>query len=285
MNVSVGFIGQGWIGKHYADDFEGRGYAVTRYALESAYEGNKEALADCDVVFIAVPTPTTVDGFDDSIVASVLSLVGRGKIAVLKSTMLPGTTEKMQKMYPEIIVLNSPEFLRESTAAYDAAHPDRNIIGIPEESQKHQAAAEKVLEILPQAPYARIMSARAAELVKYAGNVFLFMKVVYANLLYDLSDKLAIPYEDVRDGLGADPRIGTSHLNPVDASGHSPRPGRGAGGHCFIKDFEAFRELYQQDSFDVTGGEVLDALLKKNTELLTESGKDLDLLEGVYGTV
>lgn len=285
MNVSVGFIGQGWIGKHYADDFEGRGYAVTRYALESAYEANKEALADCDVVFIAVPTPTTVDGFDDSIVASVLSLVGRGKIAVLKSTMLPGTTEKMQKMYPEIIVLNSPEFLRESTAAYDAAHPDRNIIGIPEESQKHQAAAEKVLEILPQAPYARIMSARAAELVKYAGNVFLFMKVVYANLLYDLSDKLAIPYEDVRDGLGADPRIGTSHLNPVDASGHSPRPGRGAGGHCFIKDFEAFRELYQQDSFDVTGGEVLDALLKKNTELLTESGKDLDLLEGVYGTV
>lgn len=285
MNHTVGFIGQGWIGKHYADDFEARGYKTVRYGLESEYAGNKERIASCDIVFIAVPTPTTKDGFDDSIVAGVLPLVGAGKIAVLKSTMLPGTTEKIQKLFPYITVLTSPEFLRESNAAHDAAHPERNIIGIPDEDTVHQHAAELVLSILPQAPYNRILSARQAELVKYAGNVFLAMKVVYANMLYDLSKGMGIEYEAVREVLGADPRIGYSHLQPIDASGHTNIPGRGAGGHCFIKDLEAFRELYQHDLIDPKGNMFLDALVKKNIQLLTDSGKDLDLLKGVYETV
>lgn len=285
MKLSVGFIGQGWIGKHYADDFEARGVTVVRYGLESEYAGNKEAIATCDVVFIAVPTPTTKDGFDDSIVAGVLPLVGRGKIAVLKSTMLPGTTEKMQKLFPDIVVLTSPEFLRESNAAHDAAHPERNIIGIPEEGTTYSDAAELVLSVLPQAPYSRVMTARQAELVKYAGNVFLAMKVVYANMLYDLSSALGSEYEPIREALGADPRIGYSHLQPVDASGHSTTAGRGAGGHCFIKDLEAFRELYERELGDAKGNELLGAIVRKNIQLLTDSGKDLDLLEGVYGAV
>lgn len=285
MSHTVGFIGQGWIGKHYADDFEVRGYKTVRYGLESEYAGNKDLIASCDIVFIAVPTPTSKDGFDDSIVAGVLPLVGTGKIAVLKSTMLPGTTEKMQKLFPDITVLTSPEFLRESNAAHDAAHPERNIIGVPDEDDVHQHAAELVLSILPQAPYNKILSARQAELVKYAGNVFLAIKVVYANMLYDLSQGIGSEYEAIRDALGADPRIGYSHLQPVDASGHSTTLGRGAGGHCFIKDLEAFRELYQRDLADPKGNMLLDALVNKNTQLLTDSGKDLDLLKGVYGTI
>ena len=285
MSHTVGFIGQGWIGKHYADDFEARGYKTVRYGLESEYAGNKDLIASCDVVFVAVPTPTSKDGFDDSIVAGVLPLVGTGKIAVLKSTMLPGTTEKMQKLFPDITVLTSPEFLRESNAAHDAAHPERNIIGVPDEDTPHQHAAELVLSILPQAPYNKILSARQAELVKYAGNVFLAMKVVYANMLYDLSMGIGSEYEAIRDALGADPRIGYSHLQPIDASGHSATAGRGAGGHCFIKDLEAFRELYQRDLADSKGNTLLDALVNKNIQLLTDSGKDLDLLKGVYGTI
>ena len=285
MKPSVGFIGQGWIGKHYADDFEARGFAVVRYGLESEYAGNKDAISSCDIVFIAVPTPTTKDGFDDSIVAGVLPLVGKGKIAVLKSTMLPGTTEKMQKRFQDIVVLTSPEFLRESNAAHDAAHPERNIIGIPEEGTVYRSAAELVLSVLPQAPYNRVMTARQAELVKYAGNVFLTMKVVYANMLYDLCQGMGSEYEAIRDALGADPRIGYSHLQPIDASGHSNMPGRGAGGHCFIKDLEAFRELYARDLSDIKGNELLQALVHKNVALLKESSKDLDLLEGVYGTI
>lgn len=285
MNAPIGFIGQGWIGKNYANDFEARGFNVVRYGLESEYAGNKEAIASCDIVFIAVPTPTTKDGFDDSIVVGVLPLVGVGKIAVLKSTMLPGTTDKMQKLFPGIVILTSPEFLRESNAAHDAAHPERNIIGIPEEGTVYRTAAELVLSVLPHAPYHRVMTARQAELVKYAGNVFLAMKVVYANMLYDLSKGIGSEYEAIRDALGADPRIGYSHLLPVDPSGHSTAAGRGAGGHCFIKDLEAFRELYARDLNDSKGNELLEALVRKNVQLLTDSGKDLDLLKGVYGTV
>src|SRR5580692_663281 len=82
----IGFIGQGWIGKAYADNFEERGYEVVRYALEKPYIKNKDKIAECDIVFIAVWTPTTPKGFDSSVVENVLPLVGEGKIAVLKST-------------------------------------------------------------------------------------------------------------------------------------------------------------------------------------------------------
>jgi UDPglucose 6-dehydrogenase len=283
MNQGIGFIGQGWIGKNYADDFEARGFNVVRYGLESEYAGNKEAIRGCTIVFIAVPTPTTPEGFDSSALRSSLPLLGKGSIAVLKSTMLPGTTEELQELFPDILVLNSPEFLREANAACDAAHPGRNIIGIPRKEEQYKAAAEKVLSVLPQAPYSKIMSARAAELTKYAGNVFLAMKVVYANILYDFADTLDVEYEDVRDALGADPRIGYSHLQPIDASGHSDKSGRGAGGHCFIKDLEAFRRLHDSVRSDSEGSEVLNALIKKNNRLLLDSGKDLDLLEATYG--
>ena len=68
MNNTIGFIGQGWIGKHYADEFQARMYDVIRYSLEEPYIQNKERIKECEVVFIAVPTPTTPEGFDDSIV-------------------------------------------------------------------------------------------------------------------------------------------------------------------------------------------------------------------------
>jgi UDPglucose 6-dehydrogenase len=283
MKETIGFIGQGWIGKNYADDFEARGYTIVRYGLEPEYAGNKEAISECNVVFIAVPTPTTPEGFDSSALRSVLPLVGKGNIAVLKSTMLPGTTEELQNLFPDILVLNSPEFLREANAAYDAAHPGRNIIGIPIEDPLYQEAALKVLSVLPEAPFSKVMSARAAELTKYSGNVFLAMKVVYANMLYDFADALGVEYKSVRDALGADPRIGYSHLQPIDASGHSDKSGRGAGGHCFIKDLEAFRILHDSVRNDLEGSALLAALIKKNNRLLLDSGKDIDLLEATYG--
>ena len=81
--MTIGFIGQGFIGKNYADDFERRGFSVTRYSLEEPYRGNKEKIKECDIVFIAVPTPTTPEGFDDSILRGVLPLVKEGKTAVI----------------------------------------------------------------------------------------------------------------------------------------------------------------------------------------------------------
>ena len=279
---TIGFIGQGWIGKNYANDFEARGYDVVRYALEEPYVKNKEAIAQCERVFVAVPTPTTDKGFDASIVRAVIKNTGAGKTVVIKSTLLPGTTEALQKEFPDRIILCSPEFLREKHAAHDAAHPERNLIGIPEETPAHRAAAELVLSVSAKAPFAKILPSRAAELTKYAGNVFLATKVVFANMLYDLSQTLGVEYETLRESLAADPRIGASHLFPVDASGHSDKKGRGAGGDCFIKDLEAFRRLYKETN-DAEGAKLLESLVQKNNALLVNSGKDLELLRGVYG--
>lgn len=275
--MKIGFIGQGWIGKNYANDFEARKYAVIRYALEEPYIRNKEKIKECDIVFIAVPTPTANGVFDDSIVRKAIKLVGKEKIAVIKSTILPGTTVSVQKENPGIFVLHSPEFLVESTAAYDAAHPNRNIVGIPVPDDLYRQKARTVLLVLPDSPYERIMSSHDAEFVKYAGNCFLFTKVIFINVLYDLVAATGGDWKSIRDALIHDPRIGTSHTEPVQKSG------RGAGGHCFIKDFEAFRAMYDQEVEDALGSKFLEAMKDKNIQLLLDSNKDTELVEGVYG--
>lgn len=277
--MKIGCIGQGWIGKNYANDFEARGYEVVRYSLEEPYVANKEEIANCDIVFIAVPTPTTQRGFDDSYVSAVLPLVGKGKTAVIKSTIIPGTTEKLQGLFPDVFVMHSPEFLVEATAAYDASHPNRNIVGIPKMNEVYRRKAEEVLRVLPRAPYAKVMAARDAEFVKYAGNCFLLTKVMFMNLLYDAVASTGSDWSSVREALVHDPRIGSSHTEPVH------KTGRGAGGHCFIKDFEAFRELYRKNVSDVRGESLLAALKEKNIDLLVNSDKDATLLEEVYGDV
>ena len=95
----IGFIGQGFVGKNLADNFEERGYKIIRFSLDQEYKDNKDLISKCDIVFIAVPTPSTPKGFDYSIIMKVLPIVGKGKIAVIKSTILPGTTKKIQKKF------------------------------------------------------------------------------------------------------------------------------------------------------------------------------------------
>jgi len=286
--TKVGFIGQGWIGKNYADDFESRGYEVVRYALEAPYKQNKDLIKECDIVFVAVPTPTTQNGFDDSYVRDALTAVGSGKIAVIKSTLAVGTTKRLQKDFQNLVIMHSPEFLRERTAAYDAANPNRNLIGITEMTPTLREKAKSVLAVLPFAPYSKIMDSDDAELVKYAGNCFLYTKVLFMNLLYDLVKSTDGDWAMVREALVQDPRIGESHTEPVHVSGHEhdkSKIKRGAGGHCFIKDFETFRTMYHDNVNDSRGDKLLSAMVEKNIELLVKSGKDVDLLTGVYGDV
>lgn len=276
--IKIGFIGQGWIGKNYADDFEKRGLDVIRYSQEDPYIKNESKIKDCDIVFIAVPTPTTPKGFDLSIVKKVIRLVGKGRVAVLKSTILPGSTEMIQKENPGILVMHSPEFLTEATAAFDAGHPDRNIIGIPKNNKNFIEKAKLVLSVLPKSSYNKICSAKEAELVKYGGNCFFYTKVIFMNLLYDLTKKMDCSWDVLGEMLSADPRIGKIHMNPVH------KGGRGGGGHCFIKDFAAFIEMYKKMMpKDKKGMNVLFANEVKNIELLASTKKDLDLLIGVYG--
>ncbi len=274
---TIGFIGQGWIGKTYADDFVKRGYEVVRYAKEEPYTQNGPALAGCDIVFIAVPTPTTPEGFDDSIVRGVLSLVGPGKTAVIKSTLLPGTTESLQAQYPDRYVMHSPEFLSVATAQHDAENPTRNIIGVAKDSPEYHARAEQVLSVLPRAPYNVICRARDAEFIKYGRNCLGFVRVVFINLFYDLVAKHGGSWEVIRQAMAADPDNGPTYMNPLHKSG------RGAGGACFIKDFEAFARMYKDMVGDEAGARIFDSLTEKNLDLLIGTRKDLDLVRGVHG--
>ena len=281
----IGCIGQGFIGKHLADDLEERGYSVVRYALEEPYCHNREALADCSLVFIAVPTPTTPQGFDCSILEAVLPLVPAGATAVIKSTVLPGSTARLQQQFPELLLLHAPEFLREKHAAKDTREPERVIVGMPTDSPAYQAAAKQVVEVLPSAPYTLICKAAEAELIKYGGNGFLALKVVYMNLLYDLAAAKGVDYEVVAAAMAADPRIGASHMQVLDSSGHEGAvAGRGAGGHCFPKDWAALREAYAASlPEDAAGLAVFKAVETKNRQLLTSTNKDQDLLAAIYG--
>jgi len=275
--MKIGFIGQGWIGKNYADDFENRGFNVVRYSLEVQHLQNRNEIPNCDIVFIAVPTPTNPDGFNANAVRDALTLVGQGKIAVIKSTLAPGTTETLQQEFSGVYVMHSPEFLVEKTAAHDAAHPNRNIVGIPKRTTDFIEKAKLVLSVLPESPYETIMNSRDAEFVKYAGNCYLFTKVVYMNMLYDLVENMGGDWSRIKEAPVHDPRIGESHTEPIHKSG------RGAGGHCFIKDFEAFRNMYDKYTEDATGSELMKTLAYKNIQLLVGTNKDIDLLEGVYG--
>ncbi len=281
-NLKIGFIGQGFIGRNYADDFVNRGYEVIRYSLEPEYATNREKIAECDFVFIAVPTPTKHNGFDDSYLRAVLPLIGKGQSVVIKSTIIPGTCEKLQSLFPEIFVFHSPEFLTEKTAATDAAHPSRNIIGYPIDNEEYKLRAQAVLDILPKAPVSFICRAKEAELIKYASNCFLMTKVVYANVLYDLAAKENLDWDKIQTGMGADPRIGMSHLNPIHQSGVDGKIGRGAGGHCFVKDFAALRMYAEGRGLDNASLGFLKAIENKNVELLQNSAKDLDILADIY---
>jgi len=274
--MKVGFIGQGYVGKNYADDFEARGYHVVRYAKEKPYNKNKDAIKGCDVVFVAVPTPTTPKGYNSSIIRKVLPLVGVGKVAVLKSTILPGLTEKIQEEFPRIIVLNSPEFLSEATARHDASHPFVNIVGTTKETSEYKKAAKLIHSILPKAPKNFTVKSIEAEIIKYSHNCSGYTQIIFFNLMYGLSQKMGANWKNIEEAIKVDPFIPTRYASPVHKSG------RGAGGRCFIKDFAALREIYRKMVADSSGVSVLKSMEKKNIELLRSSGKDVEILKSVY---
>lgn len=278
QRLKVGFIGQGWIGKAYADNFEERGYNVIRYSLEKPWVKNKDRIKECDIVFIAVWTPTTPKGFDTSVIETVLPLVGEGKVAVLKSTILPGTTERLQKKFPRITILYSPEFLSIVSHVHDAAHPFANLVGMPVHDSRHYLAAERVLKMLPKAPLSMICKSAEAEIFKYTHNASGYTQIIFFNTMYDLAQKFGANWDVVNRAIQADPLIPKRYANPVH------KGGRGAGGGCFIKDFAALRSHVKKHlPHDKTARKFLEAMETKNIELLLASKKDLDLLKGVYG--
>lgn len=255
--LSVGIMGVGMVGEPIRRWFQEvhhyqRGDNLFCYDTDPK-QGYTDDVARAQVIFVCVPTPPNPDGScNTSIVASVVASIPDGRIIIIKSTVPPGTTQRLQDQYPGKLLMFNPEFLTESQAWEDFCKPSRQIIGVTEQSMSH---AVDVLNLLPQAPFMRpdtpiygqrlIVSATEAELTKYASNVFGALKVVFGNLLADFCDgstRAATPifYDHIRDMLGADRRIGSAWLD-VDHGTYN-----GFGGYCFPKDTAACIRFFDE---------------------------------------
>ena len=196
------------------------------------------AMADSELVFIAVGTPEDEDGSADlshvlTVARQIAELAIEPKLVVTKSTVPVGTADRIRaelsagSELPHRVASN-PEFLKEGAAIADFQKPDRIIIGCDEPASREQ------LERL-YAPFNRrerrvvAMSVRAAELTKYAANAMLATRISFMNELANLCDELGADIADVRYGMGSDKRIGPHFLFP----------GCGYGGSCFPKDVKA----------------------------------------------
>ncbi|HZP56597.1 MAG TPA: hypothetical protein VFC53_03470 [Dehalococcoidia bacterium] len=232
--TSIGIIGAGVVGGALRDYLASQGRDVRVYDPPKGYHA-VEGIATADVVFICVPTPYVVGrGFDDTFLHQAIAVVPTPKVIVIKSTVLPGTTELLQERHPQHRFLFNPEFLREATAHEDFLRPDRQIVG---HTDRSAALADTVMALLPRAPFERTCPASEAEMAKYMANCFLALKVIYANEIADLCERLQIDYDGVRAIAGADARIGPSHLDVFDG-GY-----RGYGGKCLPKDSKSLLDL------------------------------------------
>jgi len=199
----------------------------------------KEAVAQAQVIFLALPTPPGEDGSADlKYVLGVADDLGRiltdYKVIVDKSTVPVGTAEKVhaalaRNAKEELFdVVSNPEFLREGFAVDDFLKPDRVVVGTSSER------ARKVMEELYK-PFVRqgnpiiFMDERSAELTKYAANAFLATKITFMNEIANFCEKVGADVDKVRIGIGTDTRIGKRFLFP----------GIGYGGSCFPKDVQA----------------------------------------------
>lgn len=282
--MKIGFIGQGWIGKNYADNYEARQFPVVRYSLEEPYNKNKDGLKDCDVILIAVPTPTNEKGFDLSFVEDAVAQTTPGQSVVIKSTLAPGSTAKLQEKFPDRFIFHSPEFLSERTAKYDVDRPHANVIGMSTDNDEFRKRAETIMKSFPVAPFNLICTSLEAEIIKYSRNIHGYFEVVFYNMFYDYVGALGANYDVIKSYIERDPLHVARYASPLHASGHDlAHPKRGAGGHCFIKDFKAFRESFDKLLNDEKALDVIKAVENKNLDLLINAGKDLDLLKSVYG--
>jgi UDP-glucose 6-dehydrogenase len=129
-----------------ANDFEERGFEIIRYDLDK-YKDNKEEIKKADIVFVAVPTPSVNRKFDSSILEEAIQATAPGQKIVIKSTVIPGTTDRLQKQYPDRYFFHSAEFLTEKKAKDDTKNPSRNVIGSTEISKPY---AQDIMSILPK---------------------------------------------------------------------------------------------------------------------------------------
>ncbi|MDX2463157.1 MAG: UDP-glucose/GDP-mannose dehydrogenase family protein [Porticoccus sp.] len=211
------------------------------------------AINHAEIVFIAVGTPTDEDGTaDTSHVLNVAKTVGtylvKFTVVVIKSTVPVGTADAVRSEIQKALerrgvevmfeVASNPEFLKEGAAISDFMKPDRIVVGT--ESERVEVMMRELY-----APFNRnhdrlmVMSLRSSELTKYAANAMLATKISYINEMANLAEHLGADIEEVRQGIGADPRIGY----------HFIYPGCGYGGSCFPKDVRALQVTAERSGY------------------------------------
>ncbi|MBA3553012.1 MAG: UDP-glucose/GDP-mannose dehydrogenase family protein [Actinobacteria bacterium] len=226
----IGVVGLGVVGGTVTRAFEEAGQPVRGY---DAYQGTgaPEDMAGCEVVFLCVPTPNGRDGAYrlDEVWSALRCLdpyLNAGTIVVVKSTVPPGTNDRLAAAFPHLVFASVPEFLVADRPLETFTRPDRVVVGC-----RSRAAGARIGELMELvAPCAPIVFCRPAEaeLIKLSANAMLAAKVTMANELANVCERFGVDWARVQAGVGLDRRIGPDHL--------SVTPERGFGGTCLPKD-------------------------------------------------
>ena len=260
--MKIGIIGNGFVGSAIAEGF--KLYCDELRIYDAAPERATHSLAqtaDCDLIFISVPTPMK-DLYsrqaDLSILDSVfkeLSGLNCKSDLVIKSTVPVGTTENMQERHSRLQICHSPEFLTARKAKIDFCTPSRNIVGYVKNKGTSHRLAQLYKNRFPGTSCIT-MTSNESEMVKYIANCFFATKVSFFNEMYLLAQKLDLNWQSLLEGVLSDGRIGVSHY---DVPGHDGD--FGFGGTCFPKDINALINLMKDNGIDP---HVLEGTWKQN---------------------
>ena len=271
--MKIGIVGQGYVGTAIKVGFEPHYELETydKYDEDKSTCGLSDMVAECEVIFVCVPTPMNEDGschtdIVESVVKDIDDRVDLGNISkpivVIKSTISLGTTDRLHKKYKGVNVIFNPEFLTEANFIEDFKNQKRIILGgVRQGTNKLRQIYSKVF------PHATIVKtgSKSAEMVKYFINCYLGTKVSFANEMKMVSDEVGIDYDKVVEYATYDERLGKSHWAVPGPDGDL-----GFGGHCLPKDVSAI-----VSEFDT---ELLDSVLKVNNKV--RKNKDWEKMKG-----
>lgn len=269
--MQIGIIGQGFVGNAIYQKFKNY-YKVKTYDIIKGKGNSSKKQTMCqDIVFICLPTPMNMDGeCDISLVEKAVKDVFTNficKTVVIKSTVTPGTTAKINSLYPDMDVVFNPEFLTEANAIEDFNTQNRIILGGPRRSTTRLKTLYR--KIFPDVDIIKTGSTHA-EMVKYITNTFLATKVAFANEIYQICEGLKLDYDKVIEYASFDKRLGKSHWAVPGPDGDF-----GFGGHCFPKDLSAILRL--AENLDTTYN-ILSAVEETNYEV--RKNRDWENMKG-----
>ena len=277
--MKIGIVGQGYVGTAIKVGFESYYDLETydKFSTDKSTCNLPDLVAECDVIFVCVPTPMNTDGScHTDIVESVVKEIDdwtrrKGKedrpIIVIKSTVPPGTTDRLHKKYKNINVIFNPEFLSEANFIEDFKNQTRVILG---GTRKGTNLLRQVYsKVFPTAHIIKTGSI-TAEMVKYMTNAYLATKVSFSNEIKQICDKLDIDYDKVVEYATLDERLGKTHLGVPGPDGDL-----GFGGHCLPKDINALISVAHE--FGIEPG-VLEAVVETNDKV--RKNRDWEEMKG-----